>query len=282
MLMRALPALPALTAQPAQTDPVVGAWRGTLTSSAGSETPIVVIIARHGDVYAGSTDGVNGPSEIPLAKVAVNGNRVTIEAVSESRLGAVSLTGELTAEGGTLKGVGALAVGAHKFPVTFNLQRRPRGVIQPTVEQRAAYFAGKWTFEYVGAEVPPLSTGSRSGTATFTADTAGGNFVTGQAEIDAAGRQYQETVKIGFDPDTNMLVYAERRSDGFQLVSLGNWRSPIGISFVTSPIKADGKTYQLRRFISVRSDAAFDVTEEFSVDGGAFKRLGTARYTKVQ
>jgi hypothetical protein len=89
-------------------------------------------------------------------------------------------------------------------------------------------------------------------------------------------------VKIGFDPDTNMLVYAERRPDGFQLVSLGNWRSPIGISFVTSPVKADGKTYQLRRFISVRSDAAFDVTEEFSVDGGAFKRLGTARYTRVE
>ena len=287
MLMRTLPALPALpafpaqTARPAQSDPVIGNWRGTL-ASAGTETPIIITIAKRGDVYIGSTNGLNAPSEIPLAKLAVTGNRVTIEAASESRLGDISLTGELTAEGTSMKGVGTLAVGAQKFPVTFTLQRRPRAeVIQPKVEQRADYFAGTWTFEYVGAEMPPLSTGTRSGTATFASDTAGGNFVTGQMEIDAAVRKYQETVKIGFDPDTNMLVYAERRSDGFQLVSLGNWRSPIGISFVTSPVKADGKTFQLRRFISIRSDAAFDVTEEFSVDGGPFKRLGTARYTKT-
>jgi hypothetical protein len=264
-------------------DPVLGNWRGTLSSSAGSETPIIITIAKRGDIYVGSTNGLNAPSEIPLARIAVDGNRVTIEAASESRLGDISLTGELTAEGTAIKGVGTLAVGAQKFPVTFTLQRRPRAeVIQPKVEQRAGYFAGKWTFDYVGAEAPPLSTGSRSGTATFTSDTAGGNFVTGQVDVDAGSRKYQETVKIGFDPDTNMLVYAERRSDGFQLVSLGNWRSPIGISFVTSPIKVDGKTFQLRRFISIRSEAAFDVTEEFSVDGGAFKRLGNAKYTKAQ
>jgi hypothetical protein len=165
--------------------------------------------------------------------------------------------------------------------MTFALQRRPRAeVIQPKVEQRAAYFLGTWAFDYVGAEIPPLSAGSRTGTARFTSDAA--NFVTGHVDVDAGSRRYEETVKIGFDPDTNMLVYSERRSDGFQLTSLGNWRSPIGISFVTSPVKADGKTYQLRRFISVRSDSAFDVAEEFSVDGGAFKRLGSARYTKTQ
>ena len=101
-----------------------------------------------------------------------------------------------------------------------------------------------------------------------------------RVDNDASGRKYQDTVKIGFDPDTNMLLFVERRSDGFELASLGNWRSPIGISFVTQPVKADGKTFQLRRFIAVRSEAAFDVTEEISVDGGAFKRLGTAGYTK--
>jgi len=272
---------PAPPASPAQTDPVVGNWRGTLSSSAGTETPIIITIAKRGDVYIGSTNGLNAPSEIPLTRIAVNGARVTIEAASASRLGDLSLTGELTAEGGAMKGVGMLAVGAQKFPVTFALQRRPRAeVIQPKVEQRAAYFLGTWTFDYVGAEIPPLSAGSRTGTARFTSDAA--NFVTGHVDVDAGSRKYEETLKIGFDPDTNMLVYSERRSDGFQLTSLGNWRSPIGISFVTSPVKADGKTYQLRRFISVRSDSAFDVTEEFSVDGGAFKRLGSARYTKTQ
>jgi hypothetical protein len=34
--------------------------------------------------------------------------------------------------------------------------------------------------------------------------------------------------------------------------------------------------------MSVLSDSAFNVTEEFSVDGGPFRRLGNARYTKAQ
>jgi len=79
-----------------------------------------------------------------------------------------------------------------------------------------------------------------------------------------------------------MLIFVERRSDGFELVSLDNWRSPIAISFLTSAVRADGKTYQLRRVLSVTSNTAFEITEEISVDGGAFKRLGRARYTRTQ
>lgn len=264
-----------------QTDIVVGNWRGMVKSSAGTETPIIITIGKKGDTYIGSTNGLNAPSEIPLKRIEVSRNRVTIEAESESRLGDVVLTGDLTADGTALRGAGTLAVGAQKFDVTFALQRRPRAeVVQPHVEQRADYFVGRWRFEYTGAEYPPVSTGSRSGTVAITSDSA--NFATGRADVDAGGRKYQETWKIGFDPETNMLVVAERRADGFEIVSLGNWRSPIGISFLTQPVKADGKTFQLRRFIAVRSDAAFDVTEEISVDGAPFKRLGTARYTKAQ
>jgi len=234
-----------------------------------------------GTLYAGATNGLNATSEIPLKQLTVDGAKVTLEASAESRLGDVALTCELTADGSAMRGAGVLAVGAQRFDVTLALQRRPRAeVIQPHVEQRADYFIGRWTFEYLGAEYPPLSTGTRAGTATFTSD--GGQFVTGRIDNDAGGRKYQDTLKIGFDPDTNMLVVVERRSDGFELASLGNWRSPIAITFVTSPVRADGKTYQLRRVISVTSNTAFEVTEEFSVDGGAFKRLGKARYTKAQ
>jgi hypothetical protein len=94
-----------------------------------------------------------------------------------------------------------------------------------------------------------------------------------------AGKTYQETLKIGSDPDTNMLVFAERRSDGTELLSLANWRSPIAMTFHTSPVQANGRTYQLRRLIAVTSNTAFEVAEEFSIDGGAFKRLGNAHYT---
>lgn len=275
------PARPASPAPPAPADPVVGNWRGTLKNAQGADSPIIITIAKKGDVYAGTTNGLNAPSEIPLKKLTVDGAKVTLEASAESRLGDVALTCELTAEGNAMRGAGVLAVGAQRFDVTLALQRRPRAeVIQPHVEQRAEYFVGRWTFEYLGAEYPPLSTGTHTGTATFTSD--GGHFVTGRIDNDASGRTYQDTLKIGLDPETNMLVFVERRSDGFELASLGNWRSPIAITFLTSPVRADGKSYQLRRVISMTSNTAFEITEEISVDGGAFKRLGKARYTRTQ
>ena len=46
-------------------------------------------------------------------------------------------------------------------------------------------------------------------------------------------------------------------------------------------MQANGKTYQLRRLLSVRSASAFDVTEEFSVDSGPFGRLGDGHFTRV-
>jgi len=278
----ARPAPPARPALPAQTDPVVGNWRGTLKNAQGVDSPIIITVAKKGDGYAGSTNGLNATSEIPLKRVTVDGAKVSLEASAESRLGDVTLTSELTADGNTMRGVGVLSVGAQRFDVTLTLQRRSRGeVIQPHVEQRADYFVGRWSFEYLGAEYPPLSAGTRSGTVTFSRSGAS-NFVAGRVDGDVAGKKYQETLTIGFDPDTNMLVFTERRSDGTELASLANWRSPIAMTFQTSPVQASGRTYQLRRVISVTSNAAFEVTEEFSVDGGAFKRLGHGRYTKVQ
>jgi hypothetical protein len=275
------PAPPARPAPPAQPDPVVGNWRGTVKNAQGVDSPIIITFAKKGDGYAGSTNGLNATSEIPLKKLTVDGAKVSLEASAESRLGDVVLTCELTADGNAMRGAGVLAVGPQRFDVTLALQRRPRAeVIQPHVEQRADYFVGRWTFEYLGAESPPISTGSRSGTATFASDSP--QFVTGHLDIDAGGRKYQETVKLGLDPGTNAVVFVERRSDGFELASVGNWRSPIAITFVTSPVQAGGKIYQLRRVISVTSNNAFEITEEISVDGGAFKRLGKAHYTRTQ
>ena len=53
-----LPLLPVPPLRPAA-DPVVGNWRGTLTSASGDETPIIITIVKRGDVYAGSTNGLN-------------------------------------------------------------------------------------------------------------------------------------------------------------------------------------------------------------------------------
>ena len=108
------------------------------------------------------------------------------------------------------------------------------------------------------------------------------NFVTGRADGDLVGKKYQETLSVGFDPATSTVVYTERRQDGTELVSLGNWQSPLAITFLTAPLQSGGKTYQLRRMMSVLSETAFNVTEEFSVDGGAFRRLGNAHYSRIR
>jgi hypothetical protein len=269
------------SAQTAPSDPVVGNWRGTLKLAPGAESPIIITIVRKGDGYAGSTNGLNATSESPLRRVTVNGARVAIEAADESKLGRVSLTGDLTAEANTLSGAGTLSVGAARFDVTFALQRRPRAeAIQPHVDQRVEYFVGRWKFEYLGAEYPPLSPGDRTGTVTFTGAGAP-NFVAGRLEGELLGKPYQESVSIGFDADTNMLVFVERRPGGVELVSLASWRSPIAITFQTSPLQANGKTYQLRRLLSVTSLTAFEVTEEFSIDGGPYRRLGNGHYTRL-
>src|SRR3954447_632590 len=262
-------------------DPVVGNWRGTMTSVAGVESPIIITIAKKGDGYAGSTSGFNASSESALKRLTVSGTKVALEAADDSKLGAVSLTADLAAEGNTLKGAGVVSIGAQKFDVSLALQRRPRAeAIQPHVEQRVDYFVGRWKFEYLGAEYPPLSSGGRSGTLTFTRVGAA-NFITGRLEGEVVGKPYQEQMSIALDPDTSMLAVVEKRPEGVELVSVASWRSPIAITFQPSPVQANGKIYQLRRLLSVTSPTAFDVTEEFSVDGGAFKRLGNGHYTKL-
>lgn len=263
-----------------QSDPVTGNWRGTLKSADGTVSPIIITISRSGDGYAGSTSGVGENSETALTKVTATGPRVTIEGTAESKLGAVRVAADLTAEGNALRGTGSVGVGNQAIPVTLDLQRRARqDVSQKHVAQRVDYFTGRWKFDYLGGEFPPLSSGERSGTVTFSAPTAT-HFVTGTVDGESMGKPFKETISLGVSLDTKAVVYHERRADGVELTSLGSWTSPLAIVFQTTPIASGGKTYQLRRVISVLSETAFDVTEEFSVDGGAFRKLGTARYTK--
>jgi hypothetical protein len=158
-------------------------------------------------------------------------------------------------------------------------QKRRASPPQRQVERSVAYFVGRWRFDYVGAEFPPLSPGGRTGTATFSR-LAASNFLAGDVEGETAGKPYRENWSMGFDPETNTLALVERRSDGAELVSLGHWRSPLAITWQTAPVQADGKAYQLKRVISITSDMAFEMVEEFSLDGGPFRRLGRGVYTK--
>jgi hypothetical protein len=264
------PAMPA--------DPIAGAWRGTMRSGPETQTALVISIVKKGDSYGGVMN-VGGTAETAIRSLALTGNRLVVDTASGSELGEVALSTDLMLEGNKLTGGGTLAVGPHKFPVTIELQRRARAdVIQPHVEQRPEYFVGRWTFEYLGGEFPPLSAGTRTGTATFTR-VGSSNSLTAAIEGEVGGKKYQERMSMTFDPATRALAVVERR-DSIELVSAASWQSPLAITFSTSPVVSNGRTYQLRRVIQVLSDVAFDVTEEFSVDGGPFRRLGNARFTK--
>ena len=266
----------------AQPDPVVGNWRGTLKTPAGTESPLVLTIAKNGDRYFGSTSGLSEGADVALRKIepVSGGTGVSIEAAAESRLGVVLLAATLTAQGNALTGDGTLGVGSQRFPVSFALQRRLRAdVVQHQVEQTAEYFTGPWKFDYVGGEFPPLSIGNRQGTITF-ARVAGSNFVAGALEGESFGTKFEHRMSIGVDPDADTVVLSEKHADGVELLSLGNWRSPLAIVFLTSPVSSGGRTYQLRRVFSILSESAFDMTEEFSVDGGPFRRLGAGHFTR--
>ena len=266
-------------APPLPSDPIAGAWRGTMRSGTATETPIVISIVKKGDVYSGVVN-TGGTSESPIRKIALTGNRLVVETGSDSKLGDITLTTELMVEGNKASGSAIFAVGPHRVDVALELQRRARAeVIQPQVEQRIDYFVGRWTFEYLGGEFPPLSAGTRTGTATFT-KTGTSNFLTGVIENDLGGKKSQDRLTMGFDPETKTLAVLERRADQIEMISVGSWQSPLAIPFTTSPVTADKRTYQLRRVIQVLNEVSFDVVEEFSVDGGAFRRLGNARYSK--
>src|SRR5262245_48368478 len=100
VLILTLSAAVTLSAQrgPAPTDPLAGAWRGTLRSSADNQTAFVISIVKKGDVYSGVVN-TGGTTEAPIRKIALKGNQLVVEAGSDSKLGDVALTTDLMVDG---------------------------------------------------------------------------------------------------------------------------------------------------------------------------------------
>ncbi len=277
MLAAGLFTAPAL----AQPDPWAGTWRGELTSAPEASSPVSLTLVAGGDgTYAGLVDGLAPNAEIRLDRVVVDGEQVTVEAATDTAFGPLSLVYTLVRAGRELSGIGRVTAGGHGFDVSLALNRARRAdVPQPQIEPRIGYFAGSWRFDYTGGEFPPLSVGTHSGTVVFEPLPAG-PFVRGRAAGDLFGEPYEETWTIGFDETTRAVAWLEQRPDGSTLTALGNWTSPIAITFLTAPMKADGRVHVLRRVVRATSDTAFSVVDEFSVDGGPFRRLGNGSYLR--
>ena len=264
----------------AQRDPWAGSWRGTVSTAQGEDTGVTLTLNGEPGAYTGVVTGFAPGREIRLSNIETTDTELTVEGAADTDFGPLALTYSLTLDERTLSGGGRITLGGHGFDVTIALTRRRRAEIpQPQVEQRIGYFAGSWTFEYLGGEFPPLSIGTRSGTVTF-ADIPYGPFVQGEVAGEVFGEPYSETWTIGFDEATQSVVWHEALSTGQHLIALGNWTSPIGITFLTVPMEAEDRLFVLRRLMQVTSDTSFAVTDEFSVDGGPFQRLGNGAYIR--
>ena len=278
VLVTVVPAVP----QDAPADPWAGNWRGTAALPDGETATVILTVIRQGDGYAGLVSGFETGREIRLTSVRVEGDRLIAEGATDTELGTLAVRYDLSVDGATMTGTQRYGFGPQsaEFAVELNRRRR-RDVPQPQVEQRIGYFLGEWELDYTGGEFPPLSIGTRSARIVFT-EQGDAPFVTGEVTGDVWGESYEESIVIGWDAQTNMLVLHEKLSTGVELLSVGYWQSPIAINLITNPVRADGRTYQRRRVISVTSETVFAVTDEFSVDGGPYRRMGNGTYSRVE
>ena len=280
VVMSAAP--PAVLAQTTE-EAYLGTWRGNASGTEGAITNVALTLTSSNGEFSGVMSGFATGREAPLTSATLSNGTLTVETTVDSRLGSLSVRYELrlSEDNDVLTGTQCLVFGDQRFLFNVELKkRRRRDVPQPQVEQSIEYFLGTWAFEYTGGEFPPLSIGTRSGQLTVTRR-RDSNWAEGTIVGDVFGDSYTERVTIGFDSENQFLVFKETLSNDVELLSIADWQSPIGISFVTIPIEYDDHLYQLRRVMTVTSEIAFQVTEEFSVDGGPFRRLGNADYQRV-
>jgi hypothetical protein len=152
---------------------------------------------------------------------------------------------------------------------------------QPQQQQGLEYFVGSWRFTWTGRE-SPITAGPRSGTVKF-ARIGDSNFLDVHVEgsIEGAGA-YKESGVMGWNADKKLLAYTQRLGADVEVLSLGDWSSPIAIRFDVAPVQVGGKMLRLRRTYSIVSAQSFMVTEELSTDGGAFVRLGNGDFRKME
>jgi len=149
---------------------------------------------------------------------------------------------------------------------------------QPTQRQGLDYFVGTWSFTWTGRE-SPLTPGPRTGTVTYTR-LGDGQFLEAKTDGKAEGSgAYQDTATLAWHDGQKIMAIHERLS-GADVLSLGDWTSPISIRFESAPIKVKTDTVRLRRTYGIVSAQSFTVSEEISTNGGPFVRLGGGVFSK--
>ncbi len=287
----------------AQQDKVAGRWEGKISSMQG-ERPTAAVFKKEGEGYTGKTLGLRPGTEVQLKDIKVNGDTVTAIADLETPQATLTVNYSFKLEGETMKGQGSLDFGGQAVTFDVELKRvsmdteaplvaagqggqggqaaapAARPVVQqPQQKQSPDYFAGQWTFKYLGRE-SALGPAPREGTVTYT-KRADGKSLDAVIEGKTDAGAYRESAVIVFDEANTTLTFTEKLANGVVVNSKGDWSSPITIKFAVEPINAKGQRVALRRHLSVVSAHSFTVTEELSEDGGPFVRLGSAVFSKV-
>jgi hypothetical protein len=279
-------------------DKLQGRWEGKAQSPQG-EMPAAATFKKEGDGYTGTITSMRGVT--PLKEIKVEGDKITAQSQVDTGGAVVVINYKFTVQGEKLAGKGELDFGGQSFSFDFDLkkvsdnpaaagasgpaqqggpqQQRPQ-VPQPQQKPSLNYFAGQWSFKWVGRESPLGPGGPRDGSVTFKPDAAG-KTLEGRMDAKTEEGALTNTIIVGWDESTKTLTFSERMSNGIQIMSKGDWSSPISIRCTVEPIKVKGHTLQLKRIISVIAAHSFSITEELSEDGGPFIRLGNALFTRV-
>src|SRR5687767_518217 len=288
----------------AQQDKLVGRWEGKLQSPQG-ERETNLVIKNEGGVYTGIMPGMRPGMELQLKDFKIDGAKITARADVETPQATITVNYTFTLADDTLKGQGALDFGGQDISFDIDLKRvsanaaaAPAGqqsagqgqgqqgpqrqrvdVPQPQQKQSIDYFAGQWSYKYIGRE-SALWPAPRECVVTLT-KRADGKSVEGVGECKHEGGVFKDSLVIVFDEAAKTLSINEKLGSGVALTSKGDWTSPISIRFTVDPVTAKKQKLQLRRTISIIAAHSFTVAEELSEDGGPFVRLGSATYTKA-
>lgn len=278
-----------------------GRWEGTVQSFQG-ERQVQATFKKEGENYTGTITGLRG--DVPFKEVRVEGSKVTAKAQVDAPQGTIVIDYEFVVQGDNLKGKGEVDFNGQNFTFTYNLKRVSENVAQsqstsqpatgsppqqqrvrqevpqPVQPQSLSYFIGQWTFKWIGRESPLGPGGPKEGTITYT-PIIEGRFLESRTAGKSDAGKYAESALIGYHVDKKLLALSEKRMNGVEIFSMGDWTSPISIRFDVAPLKIKGQTMLLKRTISVVAAHSYTVTEDFSLDGEPFQRLGNGTFTKT-
>jgi hypothetical protein len=102
-----------------------------------------------------------------------------------------------------------------------------------------------------------------------------------EGKADETGTPFTESGTAAWDEARQSLAFRERLADGTQLTGTGQWSSPLAIRYESEPVTIDGQSIRVRRTYQILSAHSFMTTDEMSVNGGPFVRLGNGLYSKV-